>query len=307
VDAGLTKRLLDWLEYIILRNVSSAMTALPWRSGRWLADVLGWLGYIADRSARKGNAMRNLMLAFPDWTRREARQCIRRVYCSMSEAVLDTIHFVRLVRCGRAREFLEVEGFDKLLNRKGKAGIIFVTGHFGPWELLGMGAPLLGYPVWSMGRVFDNPFIQGYVSRMRQVSGQRMLPRHGVIRRMVRLIRNGRHVGMLIDQDARRHGIFVDFFGRPASTTATPARIAIRTGAPVAFLYVQRIPGQNRFRMALSDLIEPRTDVDQEAETHRITQRLTHDLEEVIRQAPEQWLWLHRRWRTYRGKYGRNS
>jgi KDO2-lipid IV(A) lauroyltransferase len=183
--------------------------------------------------------------------------------------------------------------------------VVFVTGHFGCWEVLGLSASALGLPVWTLGRMFDNVFAQRYVQQLREAAGQRMLPKEGVFRHMVRLVQNRRNVALLIDQDVRRHGIFVDFFGRPASTTPAAARIAVRTGAPVAFVYARRIPGRNRFRVVIADVVWPRRDSARSAEVKRITQRVTGDLEEVVRRWPEEWLWLHRRWETYPGKYRR--
>jgi KDO2-lipid IV(A) lauroyltransferase len=117
------------------------------------------------------------------------------------------------------------------------------------------------------------------------------------------LLKRGQNVGLLVDQDARKTGVFVDFFGRPASTTPTPARLAIYTGAPIAFVYARQVGRASRFRIVLADLIEPQQQGDPDAEVRRITQRLTSDLEREIRNAPEEWLWLHHRWKTYPGKY----
>jgi KDO2-lipid IV(A) lauroyltransferase len=305
VDPQLTKRLTDWLEYMVLRNACCAFQIFPWPVGRRMARIFGRLAYCLDRGRRKANASENICRAFPNMTRAEARDLLKRVYCHLACTILDGFHFARFVRHWEQEDLFETEGFEKLEGVQDGTGIVFVTGHFGQWEVLGAVAPLIGYPVWSMGRTFDNVFIEDYIRRLREITGQRMLGKHGALRQMVRLVEKGQHVAMLIDQDARRHGMFAEFFGRPASTTTAPARLAIRTGAPVAFVYGQRIAGENRFRIVLTDVVQPRSDGDRQSETRRITQRITRDMEEVVRQSPEQWLWLHRRWKTYPGKYGR--
>ncbi|MHC5034914.1 MAG: lysophospholipid acyltransferase family protein, partial [Planctomycetota bacterium] len=126
----------------------------------------------------------------------------------------------------------------------------------------------------------------------------------GALRHIIRLLRRGESVGFLIDQDVRRDGIFVDFFGKPASTTPMPAKLAIRTGAPLVFVYARRVAGKNRFRLVLQEIFLPRHEDPAEVEIRNLTQQITSELEGTIRQAPEEWLWLHRRWKTYPGKYG---
>jgi KDO2-lipid IV(A) lauroyltransferase len=119
----------------------------------------------------------------------------------------------------------------------------------------------------------------------------------------LRALRAGRNLAFLIDQDARRDGIFVDFLGKPASTTASPARLAYATGAPIAFMYARRLGRQSRFQIVIADVIWPRQDAEETGEVFRMTQRMSRDLEEVVTKWPTEWMWMHRRWKTYPGKY----
>jgi len=292
----------DALRYALARAVASLLQALPWETGRELMGVLGDLAYVLDRASRKRNAAANVMRAFPSLDEKAARRLLRACYRHFCQSILDTLNFTRFAGHWPNEHLFEAEGFDRLDGLDGRTGVLFVTGHFGHWELLGTASRLLGCPVWSVMRRRRNVFVDRYIERMRRRTGQRLLDRHGALRKIIRLIRGGEHVAFLMDQDARRHGIFVDFFGRPARTVDSPARIALRTGAPLAFVYARRI-GPRRFRCVLSDVIVPRLDADRDAEVRRITQRLTADLEDVVRQAPHEWLWLHRRWKTYPGKY----
>jgi KDO2-lipid IV(A) lauroyltransferase len=114
-------------------------------------------------------------------------------------------------------------------------------------------------------------------------------------------------VALLIDQDARREGIFVDFMGSPASTHTSVARLSLATGSPIAFVYSVPEPRGLRFRVEITDVVRPRPDADEDTEIFRMTQRLTSDLERVIRKYPEHWLWTQKRWKTYPGKFERGK
>jgi len=291
------------LEYAALRIVAGIVQLAPWSLARAITRVGGYLCWLLDRRERKVAAAANLRRAFPDMGFEEARRTVRRVYDHLADCVLDLLKLARLAGEEGGAELFETVGFEKLEDASRHTGIVLVTGHFGHWEVLGTAASLVGYPVQTVGRNFDNALIDEYVSQLRGLTGQRMLPRHGATLQMFRMLGEGANVGMLIDQDARRQGIFVDFFGRPASTTDVAGRLCVRTGAVAAFVYAERISGQNRFRIVCSDVVHPDPDAPAQSEVHRITQRLTRDLEDVVRRAPHQWLWLHRRWKTWPGKY----
>jgi KDO2-lipid IV(A) lauroyltransferase len=302
-EGGRTAR--DWLYYASARSVTTLVQVLPWSVGRQVARLMGFMAYLLDRPSRREEAIENLCSAFPFLRRQRAVSILREVYGHLAESFVDALQFARVVRQGRIASVLEPVGFEKLAGLPNTTGLVFVTGHFGHWELLGAAAALLGYPVWSVGRPFLNVFIDRYVRDLREGTGQRMVDKRGALPRMIRLVRAGQNVALLIDQDARKQGIFVDFFGRPASTTPSAALIALRTGAPVVFVCARRLDGQNRFQVQVKDVVPPSAEAKNDAEIHRITQRLTKDLEAVIREAPSQWLWLHRRWKTYPGKYER--
>ena len=295
----------DWLQYVTARCTQAFLQALPWDTARAATRLLGDLGYVLDRPQRKARALSNLSKSFPALEPRQARRILRGVYRHLSESILDALNVARFAGHWDCRDLFQMVGWERLEKVQRATGVLFVSGHFGSWETLGAALPLFGYPLWTVGRSGHNRFIASHVQRLREATGQRILPKHGALGRIIRLVRRGENVGFLIDQDARRHGIFVDFFGRPASTTPSVAKIAICIGCPIVFAYAQRIPRQNRFKLELKDIVIPRPECDTSAEVHRITQRLTSDLEEVVRQAPEQWLWLHRRWKTYQDRLQR--
>jgi len=293
----------DWMIYVAMRCLLGVLQLLPWSAARPVARRLGDVGYLLDRPRRKAKALSNLQAAFPGLDQAEAKRILRGVYCHLAECVLDALKFAYYAYQHDAMALLEPVGWEKLDQVPRQTGLIFAGGHFGHWEVLGTALPILGYPTWTMARPRGNQFVESRLRRLREATGQQMLPKDAVARRMIRLLRAGENVGLLADQDARRHGIFVEFFGRMASTTPSVAAMSFHTGAPVAFVYARRIPGQNRFRVVLKDVIVPDPQGDKKAEVRRITESITANLEELVRDAPQEWLWLHRRWKTHPGKH----
>ena len=274
-----------------------------WGGAKMLGRQLGEVAWKWDRTRRKERTVRDLARAFPEFSPARARKVVRSTYRSLFEGVTEALYLYRRVANGRLRDIVEFVGGEKLPSGENETGVIFATGHFACWELMGLVSTAVGYPVVSVARPLNNPLLNRYVRELRESAGQRLIPKKGAIREALQALKRGENLAFLIDQDARRQGIFVEFFGRPASTHTSVARLAISTGAPAAFVYARRLHGEKRFRVVVDDVIWPRADADREEEIFRITQRLTSDLEKVVRRWPGQWLWMHRRWKTYPGKY----
>ena len=291
--------------YLVLLASERVFMAMRWHVGRAVARRISDLVYLLDRPQRKAEMARNIKDTFPHLTGRQVRDIVRGAYCFLAESTVDARHFHELVIKGRCTDVLEVEGGDELRNPARKVGIIFVTGHFGCWEVLGLAGASLGYPLTSVARTMRNPLIDRHMRRLREAAGEIVVPKRGAMLQALRVLKAGGNLAFLVDQDARRDGIFVDFLGKPASTTSSPARLAYATGAPIAFVYARRLGQQNRFRIVVADVIWPRRDAGEAQEVLRMTQRMSHDLEEVVRKWPTGWMWMHRRWKTYPGKYRR--
>jgi len=273
--------LANWLGYWTLLASERLFLCMPWHVGRAVARRIGDAVFLLDRPGRKAQMYRNIKLAFPELTGRQVRELARESYRFLGESLVDARHFHRLAIQGRWEEILEVQGVELLHDPRRRVGVVFVTGHFGCWEVMGLAGAHLGYPVTSVARRMRNPLIDLHMRQMRGALGEEILVKKGAMFQAFRALKAGRNLAFLIDQDARRHGIFVEFMGRPASTTPSPARLALKTGAPVAFAYARRIPGQNRFRIVIKDVVRARQGADPEAEVYRITQRITRDLEEL--------------------------
>jgi KDO2-lipid IV(A) lauroyltransferase len=175
-------------------------------------------------------------------------------------------------------------------------GVLFVTGHFGFWELQAMVHALRLGPMAVVARALDNRALNDLLERMRTRTGNAVIYRQGALRRVMRTLQSGRGVGILIDQHIMtRDAIYVDFFNRPAATTSAVASVALRTGAPVVPLFALPI-GRGRYRMVYEHPVAPpRSDAADAIQ--EFTQRCTDVLEMYVRRHPELWLWMHRRWR----------
>lgn len=294
---------LHWFQYLSVRVLEACFVWMPWRVGRWIARRFGDLGRLTDRPSRRDRVVYDLRQAFPDMGEQEARKTMRGVYRWLSESMFDFRKFARIADKGKAGELLDVVGGENVHIADMETGILFATGHIGAWEVLGLSGIEIGCPALVFARPRRNPMLEEYLLRLRKTTGQKLLPKHGAMRAAIKALKSGENLAALVDQDARRRGIFVEFFGRPASTVTSVARLSYFSGAPVVLIYAQRIPGGNRFRVVIGKPIMPNRHAPLHDEVFRITQAFTSALEDAIRQSPCEWLWLHRRWKTFPGKH----
>ena len=185
--------------------------------------------------------------------------------------------------------------------RRGAAGgrpLLFVTGHFGNWELGGYTLGLLGFSTFAIARKLDNPYLNDFLlHRFRQRIGQRILYKDGDFERIQAALAASGVIATLGDQDAGQRGQFVDFFGRPASTHKAVALLALEFNAVMVVIGVPRIGEPMRYEVAVEDVILPEEYAGRPDAVRAITQRFTAALERMVRRAPEQYFWLHRRWK----------
>jgi KDO2-lipid IV(A) lauroyltransferase len=175
-------------------------------------------------------------------------------------------------------------------------GVLFVTGHFGFWELHAVVHALRLAPIGVLARALDNPHLNGLLEHIRQRTGNTVIYRQGTIRRVMRMLQTGQGVAVLIDQHIQsRDAILVDFFERPAATTSAVGALALRTGAPVVPVFALPLGG-GRYRMIYEHPVEPPREDSADA-LREFTQRCTDVLEMYVRRRPDLWLWMHRRWR----------
>ena len=283
------------LEYLAVRTLVALVRPMPFslvdRCGAWLGTVV----HAVDRAHRRV-AERNVTAAFPARTAAERRHIVRGAFQHFGRLLFQLLKFSTLPPSDMlSRVEFEGEEHVRFAYAQGK-GVLFVTGHFGFWELQAMVHALRLQPMTVLARTLDNRPLNELLERMRTRTGNGVIYRQGTIRRVMRLLQANGSVGILIDQHIQsRDAIYVDFFDRPAATTAVVAALALRTGAPVIPLFALPI-GAGRYRMIYEHSVEP-PPPDAPNRVHEFTQRCTDVLEMYVRRNPELWLWMHRRWR----------
>jgi Kdo2-lipid IVA lauroyltransferase/acyltransferase len=285
------------LEYLGFRAVSGGVRLLPETLALAIGEGLGWLAGVVIRIRRR-EVDRNLARAFPELPEGERARIARRCYRHVGR---EGLAMFRLSHEGPERILArtEVVGLEpvRAALEEGK-GLVLISGHVGNWEVGGAVLAALGLPLEVVVQIQRNPLFNRELIRSRERMGMRLIPRGEAVRRGLRALREGRVLALAADQNAGRGGVFVDFFGVPASTARGPALFAIRSGAPVFFMGVVRLPGPGgRYRLTLEPVPVDRS-ADSDAETVRLTAAHTALLQRYIQAAPEQYFWLHRRWKT---------
>ena len=282
-------------EYWVVLAVRGVVRILPDGASRALGSALGMLAYAIDPRHRRV-AVTQLQAAFPRKKPEECRAIARETFRHFGRLLIAVLRFSTMSP-DRMRTRVEFEGDDRVRAAlaAGK-GAIIVTGHFGFWELGGLAHPLVLPPFWVLARPLDNPLLHDLLERVRCATGNRVIYKHGALRRVLRALEQNESVAILIDQYS--HGaesVPVEFFGRPAPTTAALASLALRTGAPLVPAVALPLP-HGRYRMVYEPAIEM-PGPDSADPVRELTQRCADVLEMYVRRYPHMWLWMHRRWR----------
>jgi KDO2-lipid IV(A) lauroyltransferase len=234
----------------------------------------------------------NLRLAFG----RSEERLVRAIYRHFAEAAVDLAFFRRLFEPARFREHFRFEGGGlEHYRRSGATAAVFVTGHFGNWELYGAAFRHVGIPLAPIMRPPDTRWLRRWLERFRVAQGQEPIPKDNALPLSLKALRRGRAVAFLMDQAAGRHGIAVPFFGRPAQTVTAPAALALKLGVPLYAGYSTRLGPGIRYRC----FAEP---VAVEGDAECLTRRLNRVLEGYVRARPEQWWWFHKRFKPRRAE-----
>jgi KDO2-lipid IV(A) lauroyltransferase len=292
--------LLDRIAYVALRVVAMALHSWGIGVSMELAKSIGSIMYAVDKKHRD-RAMGNLRRSFPEMTDRQRAVLARRSMQAFWMLAVEVLFTTRLIRIDTFTKYVELgDGLEetvRLMMRKHN-GLIMLTGHYGNWEILGYVLATLGFPTVSVARPLDNPYVSEFVFGVREKTGQRIIHKKGATEEITEVLDSKGVVGFIADQNAGTKGIFVDFFGRKASTYKSIALLAMQYEVPVIIGYARRVSDRFRFVCAMQDIILP-SDWQNEADPMRyITQRYTKAIEDFVRTDPGQYLWVHRRWKT---------
>jgi Kdo2-lipid IVA lauroyltransferase/acyltransferase len=291
-------------EYVGFYCAVAVARALPLRFLKAVSSILGRILYVAV-PRRRLIILQNLQIAFGSrLTEKEikklAKQSCTSFFLTAIEMIRSPFRFkgTQIVRDRRYKtEHLE-ELFQKAKRIHDESqGCIFVTPHLGNWELLPYVSALIGIPLAIVIRPIDNPYLERAILSSRIASGQLMIPKKNALFSLERILRHGKSIGMLPDQSTSR-GLQIDFFGEKATVTPIPALLAIRHNRPVVVTAACRTDDPYYFEGYVSDPIWPDPDrTGEQAEIVRITREINRKMEEVIGKYPEQYLWMHNRWK----------
>jgi len=286
------------LEYAIVWLWVKIVGLLPRPLARAKGIALGLMVYVLHRRLRRVG-MRNLTLAFPEMSRSQRRRILRGVFVSLGRQLAEVCLFPRYNRENVSRIVIYdgFENFERAYAR-GK-GVLFLTAHLGGWELSAFAHSLQGHPLSIVMRSLDNPYVDRLIQSYRTMHGNRTVDKDDFVRGLLQAMRAGQTVGILMDTNMTPpQGVFVDFFGIPACTASGLARIALRTGAAVVPGFTVWDAKLRKYILRFDPAVELVRTGDNEADIVANTAKFTRVIEDFVRRYPDQWLWVHRRWKT---------
>lgn len=277
----------------LTRSIRFFARLVPYRIGVWAGGTIGFIAYYLLRRERT-RTIAHLSQVFADkdraWVRRTARRC----FVHLGKALLETM----LMTPRRLSRVVEIKGEENLRTAlaRGK-GVIYVTGHIGSWELMADVISAI-HPLSVIAAPIEPEQVNDMIVELRAGMGVRTIlrSRPGAAKELIRAFRENRVLGILIDQDTDVESAFVDFMGKPARTPTAAASMAIKFGAPVVFGYIQRRK-DGRHTVMIEGPLHLATTDDRGKDIIIATAMLTKKIEDVIQKNPEQWVWMHRRWR----------
>lgn len=282
---------------MIVRASATVLGRLPERPALGLGRRLGDIAWLA-LPRRRRLALANLARAFPGASAAERRRLCRASFRHLGAMVVELARLLaRPLDDTLAR--IAFEGREHLDAAMGASGrVLLLTAHLGNWEMLSAAHRLMPYALSVVVRPLDVPALDALTAALRRKTGVELIDKRGASRSVLEALRGGRMVGILMDQNAtRREAVFVPFFGCPASTSRGLALLALRTGAPVVPVFARREP-DGRHRVVFEPALPRPATNDPELAVVELTAQCNEAIERAVRRAPEQWLWIHDRWRT---------
>jgi KDO2-lipid IV(A) lauroyltransferase len=286
------------LEYALAWPFIKTLSLLPRPLSRAAAISLGWMVYLLHARLRRVG-MRNLAMALPEKSRREHARILRGEFISLGRQLAEVCQFPRYTKenVGRVVVYDGFENYERAAAR-GK-GVLFLTAHFGGWELSAFVHSLHGHPMHVVVRNLDNVYLDRLIDRYRSMYGNTTVSKDNFVRGLLEAMKAGEVVGLLMDTNMTPpQGVFVNFFGVPACTASGLARIALRTDAAVVPGFTIWDPVLRKYRLRFDPAVNLVRTGDDEKDIVTNTQVFTKITEDYVRRYPDQWLWVHRRWKT---------
>jgi len=287
----------DWFSYLALRVLVVFLYLFDVQTNLDTACFLGRLLWKYYHRGRE-RALDNLRASFPEKSEQWIWQTGRRSFEHLAMLAIDVLFTPRLVKSYNWRNYSRYKNTEraKWLMKEGR-GLLLVGAHYGNFEIVGYLMGLFGFDVYSIARPLDNKFINRYLYGVRRRAGQKIVDKKGAAELMQKIASTGATLCFVADQDAGRKGIFVDFFGRPASTYKSIGLLAITNNIPIVAGYSRRIGNHFYFEIGATRIIFPEEWADKDDPLKWVTAEYTKAIEEFVRQEPSQYWWLHRRWK----------
>ncbi|HMD21591.1 MAG TPA: lysophospholipid acyltransferase family protein [Alloacidobacterium sp.] len=286
------------LEFAVVWVLVRLLGLLPRKAARAVGAGIGWLAYRLVPRLR-GVGLKNLELAFPAWTDGQRQDTLRRLYRNLGWLLAEFCQMPKYTR-ENSQGSLRYDGLERYLAARDKGkGVLIVTGHLGAWELSSFYHSLMGYPMSMVIRRLDNARVDGLVNHIRCLHGNRVLHKDDFARGLLGAMRQGETVGILMDTNMTPpQGVFVPYFGKLACTASGLARVALKTGAAVLPGFMLWEESERKYVLHFGDEIVFDRTGDDEADAVANTAKCTAAIEAYVRRYPDQWLWVHRRWKT---------
>lgn len=299
------KKLVRSIIFASLASVAFLTRPLSWKWGVRLGGIIGALLYYFLRRER-AKSLEGLRVAFgADKPERELQQILKRSFQNLGKGLIEILNFENL-KPDQIESLIEIEGEEYLKEAESEGnGTILITGHLGNWELMAAALSLRGYPLHVIAAPLYDPRIDEWIVRLRSRFQVETISRGSPSssKKILGVLRKKEVLGLLIDQDTKVNGVFVNFFNKKAYTPAGAAELALRSGAATMMCFVMRLPN-DRHRITIEKPMTLIQSADHMKDVEINTARFTSRIEEHIKQYPDQWVWMHRRWKTKPEKNG---
>ena len=298
------KRFFDYLTYLGVRCIFCLLQALPAQECLFLAEPL--IRLVTDiLKIRRGVIDENLRHAFPHLSSAQRRRLRREHWRHLLLMVYEIANAERKIHLTNWRQHVSFRDkpqlVSTLLEQRAK---VLVSAHFGNFEVCGMIVGLFGFPMFTIARPLDNPYLDAFFNARRAAYGLQMLPKQGSAKQAESQLAEGAPMVVLGDQAAGDRDCWVDFFGRPASTHKAIALFGLTFSAPLMVVYGKRTQTPLQFEIGCPAIADPRADDPHCEGIYELTQWYTHELEKIISSAPDQYWWAHRRWKKRKPRRG---
>lgn len=288
----------EWLEFAAAWIGLKSLGILPRRAARFVGASFASAAY-AFRAPLREAAMFNLKLAYPDWSDQKRTATVRGMIRQVGWMAGEFSQFPRYTP-ENIRSIVEIDGEENFAGAQARGkGVLFLTGHMSAWELSSFTHALYGHPLHFLVRAISNRHVDALINGYRCLSGNQPIEKNKSARAILKVLMSGGTVGILADHNTSlEEGVFANFFGLPASTTSGLARLALRTDAAVLPGFIHWDGALNKYILRFEPTVVLVRTGDEEADVRANTQLFTSEIEKYVRAYPDQWLWVHKRWKT---------